>query len=87
MLWGKEVSFGSSSPVLSCDAASCIGFAIAPVEENVILLDINRMTTGSNIKILLFFIDSISFHLVMFWESRFGILDICIYIWYIFTIN
>ena len=56
MLWGKDVSFGSSSPVLSCDAASCIGFAIAPVGEDTILLDINRMITGSNIKIFLFFI-------------------------------
>ena len=66
---GNDVSLGSVSlsSVLFCDTVSCMGFVIASAGEVAILLDINSMVTGSIIKIFLFFIGRLSFHLAMFW--------------------
>ena len=87
MSGGNDVFWGSasSSTILSCDTVSCIGFAIASAGEAAILLDINSMVTGSIIKIFMFFIGRLSFHLAMFLESICGTFGIRIYIWVIFT--
>ncbi len=89
MSGGNDVSLGTASLsiILSCDTASCMEFAIASAGEIAILLDINSMVTGSIIKIFMFFIDRLSFHLAMSWESICGTSGICIYIWVIFTLN
>ena len=79
---GNDVSLGSASP---STILSCIGFAVASAGEAAILLDINSIVTGSIIKIFVFFIGRLSFHLAMLLENRWRTSGICIYIRVIFT--
>lgn len=70
MPWGSDVSFVSSSHASSCDAASCMEFAITPIGEDAVLPDIIRMITGRINKIFLFFIVRFSFLLAVFQDKQ-----------------